>query len=182
MRGCPKINTVFFQHIRSKSELMNAQYQNSELIHQIPIEIWQEILFRTTLKNQLKFKQVCKTFHHLQIHDFYSIRPKYLRLLTNNILTNYPFIRFLNVRNNPNITDISHLKKLVKLDARGFCGLTDKVISQFAWGNLRELNVSHNPNITQLNHMTSLTILNACGWSGVSDEGISQLNLTKLKV
>ena len=72
----------------------------------IPIEIWQKILFRSTFLQQIRLRQICKRFYEqLEIHDFGNI-DKYSSLLTDQILTNYSFVKYLDISNNKNITNL----------------------------------------------------------------------------
>ena len=156
------------------------QQITSQLMQPIPIEIWQHILSFSTFKNQITLTRISKIFHEkLQIHEFYHIDPKYLKLLTNHIITHYPQIRSLDVEDNPNITNINHLTQLTKLNASGFCGLDDHGINQL---NIIELDVCDNPKIININHMTQLKKLNAGGHCGLDDSGITRLNLIELDV
>ena len=83
----------------------------------LAIEIWQEIISRCEFVGQIRLRQVCKKFHSLEIHDFYNIDLKYLKLLSNQILFAYPSVKYLNVYNNQKVTTINHMTKLEKLHA-----------------------------------------------------------------
>src|SRR5690606_11429325 len=114
----------------------------------------------------------------LEIHDFYNIDWWYLVLLNDEILRKYPFIKYLNVSNNSQVTYINHLTKLENLNACGKCRIDNGGISDL---NLIEISIVANSRITNLNHMTKLKILDAWDHNcGIGDEGISKLNLIKL--
>jgi hypothetical protein len=117
-----------------------------------------------------------------EIYDFYNIEEKYLKLLDDTILLNYPFIKYLNACNNIKITNVNHLNNLIKLNPSGnFCGINDNGIKHL---NLRKLNASFscgidNDGIKNLN----LQILNASGeLCKINNKGIQHLNLIKLTV
>ena len=127
-----------------------------------PIDIYQIILLFTDFITQIRIRQLNKLFYNkLDIYDFYNINHKYLVLLDNKILRNYPFIKYLNANDNEHITDVNYLTKLEELDAHGDCRINNEGIADL---NLIKINVSCNPFITNLNHMTKLKILIA--WDG----------------
>src|SRR5207237_1072600 len=119
--------------------------------------------------------QVCILLHTLEIHNFY-IDDK-CGLLTDQILSNYHFIKKLDASNNPTITNVNHMTKLEILHAYGNCGIDDNGISEL---NLKKLYASYNFTITNVNHMSKLEILHACSNCGIDDNGISELNLKEL--
>jgi hypothetical protein len=127
--------------------------------------------------SKIRFRSTSKYNYLLEIHDFFNIGKKYLKLLNDNILLNYPFITHLNASFNPNITNINHLKKLIKLDASEDSGIDDKGITDL---NLVLLDASDNPKITNINHMDKLIELYAWGNYGISDFGIK--NLYNIKI
>ena len=143
----------------------------------LPIEIWQEIISKSLFIDQIRLRLVCKNFCQLEIHDFYDIPSQYLKLLTNQILFAYPFIKYLNLAYNQKVTTLNHMTKLEKLDVSDKSAINDDGIKQL---NLSELNASNNPKITTLNHMTKLQKLHADGDSGINNAGIRQLNLLEL--
>ena len=147
----------------------------------LPIEIWQEILFISPFLCQIRLRQVSKIFYcRLEIHDFYDINDCYLERLTDQVLINYHFIKYLNVCNNSHVSNLNHLTKLIKLNVGDYyCGVNDQGIIQV---NPIELHVNNNPKITSINHMNRLAILNAYGNSGLTDQGINALNLIELDV
>jgi hypothetical protein len=137
--------------------------------------------------SKIKFRSISKYMHKLEIHDFYNIRKKYLNLLDDKILLNYPFIKYLNasgyyckisdegikqlnlkklnVCDNQKITNINHMgNTLIELNASFLCIINNESIKNL---HLRKLNACNNKNITSVNHMKeTLTELNAsenCG-------------------
>jgi hypothetical protein len=74
---------------------------------------------------KIKFRCVSKYTNLLEIYDFCNIDNKYLRLLNDKILLNYPFIRYLNACNNPKITNINFMDKLIELNACGESEIDD---------------------------------------------------------
>jgi hypothetical protein len=151
--------------------------------------------------SKIRFRSISKYMYKLQIHDFYNISNKYLKLLDDKILLNYPFITYLNAFNNlkitnkgiehlnliklnaaynPNITNINHMANYItELDASGeFCGITDKGIANLK--NLIKLNAFDNSQITNINHMNKLVELCASGeFCGISNAGIKELKNLK---
>ena len=55
--------------------------------------------------SKIRFRCTSKYTHLLEIHDFYDIEIKYLYLLNDKILLNYPFIKYLNAFNNLKISN-----------------------------------------------------------------------------
>ena len=106
---------------------------------------------------QIRFRQVCKWFFRLEIHDFLNIDKKYVNRFSNKILMHYPSIKYLNASYNSGIDDngIKHL-------------------------NLIELNAYNNRKITDVNHLTKLQTLDASYRCGIDDKGIKDLNLVEL--
>jgi hypothetical protein len=129
--------------------------------------------------SKIKFRCVSKYMHKLEIYDFNNIPLKYIQLLNDEILLNYPFIKYLNASTNSKITNVNHMDKLIELNASGYrCGINNKGIQKV---NLIKLNASDNPKITNVNHMNKLIELNANGYCcGINNEGIQKLNLINL--
>jgi hypothetical protein len=70
--------------------------------------------------SKIKFRCISKYVHHfIVIDDFKNIPEKYLNLLDDEILINYPFIKYLNACDNKKITNVNHSlrTKLIELDA-----------------------------------------------------------------
>jgi hypothetical protein len=107
------------------------------------------------------FRCISKYTHLLEIHDFYDIEDKYLRLLNDKILLNYPFIKYLNASNNINITNVNHMNKLIKLNASGYCGVNNKGIENIKL--IQYLIIRGNINISNINHMSKLIKLDTNG-------------------
>src|SRR5437899_889415 len=136
------------------------QSPNEKCYHNLPIEMYQEILERSGFINQIRLTQVNKYLHiNLKIYDFYNIEWKYMRLHT------------LNAAFNQSITDegILHMK-LHTLIAENNKKITDDGIKCM---NLRILNASCNSKITDegIKYM-KLHTLNASYNPKITDEGI----------
>src|SRR5438445_7153922 len=111
------------------------------------IELYQEILDRTDFLCQIRLSQLNRyLYDNLKICDFHNIDSKYLKILSDNILKNYKYVKKLNAYYTHNITDkgISHMN-LHTLDASFSCTITDRGISHM---NLHTLNASSNEFIT----------------------------------
>ena len=55
-------------------------------VHNIPIELWQEILERSDLLSQIRLRQVCKYFYgKLHITDLCDIPNKYRKKITDEV-------------------------------------------------------------------------------------------------
>jgi hypothetical protein len=78
--------------------------------------------------SKIKLRYVSKYMHKLEIYDFYNISDKYLKLLNDEILLNYPFIKYLNAFDNSKITNVNHMDKLIELKASFNCGICNKGI------------------------------------------------------
>src|SRR5437016_10422026 len=94
------------------------------------IEIYQEILDRSDFLSQIRMTQLDKYLHmNLKIHNFFDINEGYLRLLSDDILKNYKYVKKLNSEYSHIITDegIKHMN-LHTLDARYNPKITDKGI------------------------------------------------------
>lgn len=147
---------------------------NFELEHILPAEIWRIISNFSNFTSRVNLTMVCKFFNkNLPITDLYTIEPKYQRLLTNEILKNYPHTTKLNLTNNSNVTNINHLTKLEVLNvSMGECILPYQGIKKL---NLKEIDVSYNPYIKTLNDFSQLRVLSARGKCGLTNQGISKL-------
>ena len=116
-----------------------------------PIDILQYHIFvNLDFLSQIRLRQVCKWFYRLEIYDMYNIDTKYLCRLSDKILNCYPYVKYLNVSNNKNVTNINHLTleqsdsiasatlkqsdsvvfatRLQQLDASENCGINDNGI------------------------------------------------------
>lgn len=146
----------------------------------IPLDVWQyNILIFCALLEQIRLRQVCKIFHKLEIHDFRHVDDLY-KILNNNILLNYPFIR--KIRGfpvNSMMTNFNHLTKLYKLNLNGYCNTNNNEISNLC--NLKKLYLYNNPRITKINHLTNLTKLDIRGmYCQIGDNEISELSNLKI--
>jgi len=69
-----------------------------------PIDVLQYHIFANLdFLSQIRFRQVCKWFYRLEIHDMFNIDGKYLLKLSDKILSCYPYVKCLNISNNPNV-------------------------------------------------------------------------------
>ncbi|ARF12313.1 hypothetical protein Klosneuvirus_4_128 [Klosneuvirus KNV1] len=144
----------------------------------IPTEIWQIFFDQVDFLSQIRLTMVCKYFHlSLKVTDFHNIDEKYLRLLTNDILKNYPFIIKLNANYNKKITNVNYLTHLKELDVYWLSGIGDEGIKDC---DLTILGANRNSKIKNVNHMKHLKELYASGECGISDNGIKECDLVIL--
>ena len=144
----------------------------------IPIELIQYIFDFLEFKNQISFKLTCKDYNQFKIYDLYNISLKYRIKLDDDILKNYPFLKYLDASNNKKITNVSHMTNLQILNASGsYCEINNQGIENL---NLIELNAYNNYKIINVSFMTNLKILNVSGWCGIDDNDIKNLNLIEL--
>ena len=133
-----------------------------------PFDIWNEIFeyLDQDILSQLRLRSVNKNTNELKIVNFFIIDQKYLNKLNNKILKQYDYIKYLNVWNNPNITDegIKHMTQLHSLDASWNEKITNEGIKHMT--QLHSLNASYNEKITDegIKHMTQLHSLNVSGY------------------
>jgi hypothetical protein len=96
--------------------------------------------------SKIRFRCISKYMNSLEIYDFKNIDKKYLLLLTDKILFNYHFVKYLNANNNKKITNVNHMEKLIELDASGkYSGINDNGIKNIT--SLIKLNVKNNKKI-----------------------------------
>ena len=152
-----------------KLYLINHQTMNS-----LPIDLIQYCIFdKLDFVTQIRFRQICKRLNRIEIHNMYfHINYKCLDKLSDNMLLNYPKIRYLDATNNKKITNVNYMTNLQILNASWGCGIGDNGIKHL---NLIELYASDNLKITNVNHMTNLQILDAFYNSGINDNGIKNL-------
>lgn len=150
-----------------------------EMFSYLPFELWYHIFMYCDFLSKIRFRQVNKLAYLLEIHDFYYINWKYLDKLTEDILRNYKFIRYLDISNNENIFDISYLTNLEILNAGNECGLDNFSLTKF---NLVKLYANNNSKITNVNGMKRLKILHANDNCGIDDKGIENLDLIELSI
>ena len=159
----------------------------------LPLEIIQIIFNELDFKSQIIFKQQCKSFYDgLRIYDLHNIDYKYLNNITDEILLNFKYARYLNATKdiyNYNYNQINTLSS--KITSTGIKHLNLHTLS--AWGNekitdeaiinmhLHTLDCSFNNKITDkgIKHM-NLHILYAAGNNKITDEGIKYMNLYEL--
>lgn len=120
-------------------------------------DIVQNIIYHLDLISSLRLFSCCKNYNNrLCIEDLKNISKQQRLNLTNDILKQKKFrnLKYLNISNNQNVTEIDHLIRLEILIARGMkCVLNQSSIQNL---NLVELDVHNNLRITDLNHMTRL--------------------------
>jgi hypothetical protein len=91
----------------------------------------------------------------------------------------YKNLKYLNITDNKNITDINHLQKLEILYASG-SRLGNEGISELK--NIKILDISYNKYITNINHLYKLEILHA-NHCKLGDKGIAELkNIKELDI
>lgn len=118
------------------------------------------------LLSQLRLRATCKELNKLRITDLYNIPNKYREKLTQKIIIQYPNIKKLCARKNPNILDVNSFQELEVLDAGNDyysqnCGIKQEGIEKCV--KIKKLNIDQNNYINNLNHMTELILLSASG-------------------
>ena len=147
----------------------------------LPLECWNIILQECDFLTQIFLISTTNYFRkNLKITNLGNISRKYLAKLTRQILQYSIFdqIEELDVGHNSQVTDVSFMTSLKKLNADGHCGIHQQGISGL---NLVELHVGDNSKITDVSFMTSLKILHASGNCGIHQQGIYGLNLEAQK-
>ena len=133
-------------------------------MNKFPIEIIHEISKYLTFADKVNLKKSCLEINSkLEIVDFYNISFILARKLNTDILKNHLNITKLDASLGYQITDISFLTKLEKLDASnstGLCQINQNMINGL---NLITLKARNNVNITNVSHMTKLKKLDASG-------------------
>lgn len=158
--------------------IMNIQNKekNKKLV-EFGFVIWQNIILDyLDFNEKLLLRHVSKYHNKIEIYDFDNIPYKLKEKLTDEILINYHFIKYLNASYNKNITTVNHMKNLRILHAYGWsCGISDEGLKNV---NLIELYAGENNNITTVNHMTNLQKLSVYGCAGISsigDDGLKDI-------
>jgi len=142
----------------------------------LPLEIWYLIFEYIKFSTKVKIKSTCKyLYKNLDIIDFYNIDDRLRLKLNNKILSKYKNIQSLDISNNPNVTNIYHLKYLKFLNASGSCELNTKSINKL---NLTKLILQNNDKITNINKLTKLEYLDISN----NDTNLKLDNLKKLKI
>ena len=123
--------------------------------------------------------------HYKLVCDYGIITELDGRRLTDQILRQPKFrnLRILKIRDNHQITSVSHLTKLEELDISGYdCEVDQAGIAGCL--RLEKLNVRNNPRITSVNHLPELEDLDASGYyCRVDQAGIAGcLRLKKLNI
>src|SRR2546430_1475517 len=146
----------------------------------IPLDILKEILEYLDFLSKIRFTQINKfTYNNLYIQDFSNNINNYLNKIVDKDLKIYKFIKYLCVKNNPYVKDISWMTNLRELDASENCGIDQNGIKGL---NLIKLKVYNNPKIQDVSWMTNLRKLDSSWNCGIDQNGIKGLNLIKLNV
>lgn len=147
----------------------------------ISLDVMWIIFKKCSFIDQIHLRQVCRVLYEkLYIYDFYNIDYKYSVKLSDKILDAYKKnIRYLDASYNAKITTLIGFPNLVKLDARGGCGLGQKEIEGL---KLKKINVSFNSKINDLSQMLTLEELTAWGSDGIGQKGIEGLRLKLLDI
>ena len=118
----------------------------------LPIEIWMKIFTELDFESKLSMISACNYFRiSLWITDLYNIPEKYIKKLTDKVLS-------YNIFKNINLLRACHLTKITQ----------NGIIGQ----DLIELNAEGNPLITSVVHMKRLRRLNASGTCGIGEAGL----------
>jgi len=148
------------------------------------MDIWQHILNYCDIRSQLKLFTLGHYLHYRLLINILCDS----KTVTENILrqNKYRHLLKLDVRNNPNITNVSFLTNLIELNASGSdCGINQDGIKGL---KLRKLNINTNSKIVNVSFMTTLVALNIGRYCvptyhdkcNVNQDGIDGLNLVKL--
>ena len=142
------------------------------------LDLLKVIFNKLDFLSQIRFRQISKLhYSNLHIIDLYHIHYKYLELLNDEILKNYPYIEFLNAFDNRKIKNIDHMKNLKILNCSHLCGISDENIKGL---DLTKLYTDFNPKIKNIGHMKNLKVLYCGGNCGIADEDIKDLDLREL--
>lgn len=145
----------------------------------LPLEINDIILSYLYVKEQIRFKTVCKYLGECQIRSILrSNTSKPVDRLTEKNLTNFVSLEELELTNNRCVENINFLVNLRILRINGICCIPSSAIYQLK--NLVELNCNYNYNITCLPPSPNILILLAAYPCKIGDEHVSKLNLRKL--
>lgn len=125
---------------------------------------------------KFNFRKICKKNNELVVYDFYNIRSFYRKKITQNILEKNKFIKYLNLRDNICVYDISFLKNLKYLKTNNIID-NSSLTSTF----LLKLKLDGNSKITDINHLLNLRCLKATFFSALTTEGfIKNINIVKI--
>jgi hypothetical protein len=120
------------------------------------LDIWKIIFELLDFKSKLNLISTCKYLRHqLHITDLYYIDKKYLYKLTTEILqySIFDYVLWLDTYNNYNITNISFMKHLEKLNAGNVSRIDQNLINRL---DLIELTISFNNKIKDISFMKNL--------------------------
>jgi hypothetical protein len=133
-----------------------------------------KILNTLELNDQINYLSICRIF-------YYKLTIESLSKWNQNLITNYIFrnVITLDVSDDKHVTDVSFMKKLKILKARGDCGIEQNGIDGL---DLIGLHVSGNKKITNVSFMKKLKILDASLHCGIDQNGLNGLDLIELNV
>lgn len=142
----------------------------------LPLEILHIIFSYLNLLDQINFRDTCKLFRKFDIIDFWNLGNTIKSYqITNNILSKYPKIKYLNLYDNNMVYDINFLKDIEILNIGGLCTISDKDISNV--NKLIFLCAENNFRIKNLKNKNKIRYLIASGSCNISDDDISHLDL-----
>ena len=146
------------------------------------LDIWKIIFNFLDFKSKIRLISTCRySRQNLYITDLYNINKKYLYKLNTPILQYYIFrnVIWLNASFNNNITNISFMKNLKKLNLHGYNNINQDGIMGL---DLIELYVDNHDKIKDVSFMKNLKILHASGNCGIDQNGIIGLDLIELDI
>lgn len=139
----------------------------------IPLDTWQIILGKLSMRSQLRLKQVCKLLYgELKLYNFE--KEKYAGLLTNEIIKQHPYIKKLYLAKT---LDLSSLKYLDSLYIK--TNIPNNYLDNIDVKEIKFLTyVLKNKETVNLNHMTKLSSLRL-HHNEVTYNDIANVNLTE---
>lgn len=93
---------------------------------ELPLDIWQIILEYSDFMSQIRLRMISHLLTNLRIINLYNIDVKIIKKLTDEILSQYPYVKYLDASYSQQITTVNHMKCLIKLHSG--CGITDEGI------------------------------------------------------
>lgn len=138
-----------------------------------------EIIFDyLDLESQFNFIKTCKFFNLFDITNFMDLGNLSNSYITDDVLTKYPKIKYLNLCNNTNVKDINHLQYITKLDISGSCLIKTEGICKLS--KLIWLNMKNNYRIKDLSYFTRIKYLDISGNCNITKDSIKHLKLDNL--
>ena len=156
-----------------------------------PYDILQAIFDKLDFILQIRFRQCdLSNYDILHVTNFYNVSTRIKRKYTDQILLNYPFIKYLDCYCNEHVTNINHLGNLRVLNAGNIChshvelnvqennhifkcGIDQNGIEKLC--NLEILYADNNPKITSISNFKNLRKLAIRNCSGIDQKAISQV-------